>query len=145
MSITRNQLIHVGVEVLALSSVFMILNSKISHLCERIDDLEKIVKEQNDTIKQHEEVILELVVNLNNLRTNNISTQAIKPKIETPKKVVIIATPPEISKIEKKSEEAKVEEIIDDIPTKIEDDKIDDDTSSSVLDKELEEELKDLS
>ena len=157
MSITRNQLIHVGVEALAISTVFLYLNSKINKLCERIDELENVVSEQKENIKQHEQVILELVVSLNNLRTSNVPENILKPKIETPKQVVILATPP---KVEKKKENInKVEEIVEEekeleIPFENEEenindeqisDKCDEETCSTVLDKELEEELKDLS
>jgi len=101
----KQQMIHIFTEVVALVGVTIYFNNKNKKLSEQIQELQLLVVEQGDTIKKHEQLIVNIIDNINRPPQNRPPqnrpdvkqkpvTQTIKkPTVQQVKVAVTVPTP----------------------------------------------------
>ena len=73
----NKQMIHIATEAIALIGLAYYFSSKNKKLLEHIEDLAQRLEEQEDMIKKHEEIIIQLIQTVNNRHMSN--TPILKP------------------------------------------------------------------
>ena len=125
--IENKQLVHIGAEIVIIAGLSYYFNNKNAKLLETIEVISLRLNQQEEMIQKQEMMIKKLQIKL---EENNHEKH---PVLETKKVIKKVADKRTVSFEEKPVSIVRIEEEI-----------VEDDTASSDLDKEIEEELKEL-
>lgn len=142
MSFDTKQILHIITEIIVVVSITIYFVNKNNQLLNHIEELEAKIKQQEEILQNHDNLILKIMNTVNMLSQQQYiqqpqvqqlpKTKQLPRNINSSKKVVVILP----KKEEEKPKLSKIEEIID------EEDEEEEEEEN--LDDELLEELKDL-